>query len=188
MQRTKVLQNTMLTTALLPVSSNGIKPQFNNKQITEHTDGWSYEFLPARRLGNINSAMILFAGPKVLSTVILELTEKRLLTKRRKSQSHNKKLRKKIEELNTKAEASAVTLTRQSWNLMWDCMQGRSGVSSTWKLLRALTDPEGTSTTARNRTCELRYRIGGPDEPIVKRLANKYLCLDPPDYATRWNE
>ncbi|KAG0425973.1 hypothetical protein HPB47_026875 [Ixodes persulcatus] len=97
-------------------------------------------------------------------------------------QRGNKELRKKIAELNKDAEEYALRLSRQNWYSLSDGMQCRVDLAQTWKLLRALVDPEGTRTVAQNKITFLMHKEGVEGNKITERLAGKYLCRDPPVY------
>lgn len=130
--------------------------------------------------------------PAVDSRLLHIWEARRALTRRWKRQKHNKKLKRRIEVLNREAESYAISLTKQNWNALCDQIRGKLSVSKTWKLLRALIDPNGTRTATQDRLNKLIHLTEGSDEEVIKRLADKYLCTDPPedqpDYEGEPNE
>lgn len=63
------------------------------------------------------------------------------LTRRWKKQRHNKKLRKRIHDLNKQAAEYASKLCRENWLSVCDGLQGTLSTRKTWCLLRHLIDP-----------------------------------------------
>ncbi|KAG0430633.1 hypothetical protein HPB47_022530 [Ixodes persulcatus] len=116
---------------------------------------------------------------------------RRSLTKRWKNQRLNRKLKIKIQEINHKAEEYAAELTRQNWYNLCDSIQGRLNSASTWKLLRALLDPNNTRTATCKRISELVFKSLLTAHEMFDKLASKYLCIEPPkaqnDYHGRAN-
>ncbi|KAH7959266.1 hypothetical protein HPB49_009773 [Dermacentor silvarum] len=76
---------------------------------------------------------------------------RRSLTERWKRQRHNKKLRKRIREINYKAAEYAADLCKESWLDLCDGLQGTLSTRKTWQLLRHLIDPM-TSKSETNRS------------------------------------
>ncbi|KAG0419500.1 hypothetical protein HPB47_004061 [Ixodes persulcatus] len=90
-------------------------------------------------------------------------------------------LKKRIEELNIEAESYAISLTRRNCNTLCDQICGKLSVPKTWKLLRVLIDPNGTRTATYHRVNKLVHLAEGSDEEVIQRLAEKYICTDPPE-------
>ncbi|KAG0410660.1 hypothetical protein HPB47_012216 [Ixodes persulcatus] len=115
----------------------------------------------------------------------------RSLTKRWKNQRLNRKLKIKIQKISHKAEEHAAELTRQNWYNLCDSVQGRLSSASTWKLLRALLDPNHTRTVTCKRISELVFKGPLTTHAMFDKLASKYLCIEPSeaqkDYHGRAN-
>ncbi|KAH7954441.1 hypothetical protein HPB49_018459 [Dermacentor silvarum] len=86
---------------------------------------------------------------------------RRSLTKRWKRQRHNKKLRKRIQEINDKAAEYAADLCKESWLDLCDGLQGTLSTRKTWQLLRHLIDPmTSKSETNRRNTSQTKSHSG----------------------------
>lgn len=110
---------------------------------------------------------------------LLHLWEARhSLTKRWRRQRLNRKLKKKIEEINKKAESYAISLTRQNWHSLCDGIQGKLGVSKTWKLLRVLIDPSSSKSATKDRLTKIVHTTPGTDTELIEKLKTRYLCTD----------
>ncbi|KAG0439629.1 hypothetical protein HPB47_016577 [Ixodes persulcatus] len=86
-----------------------------------------------------------------------------------------------MKELNIKAESYAINLKRQNWNKLCHKTCGKVSVSKTWKLLRALIDPNGTRTATNHHINKSIHLAERSKEDVIQLLAHKYLCTDPPE-------
>ncbi|XP_077553513.1 uncharacterized protein LOC144168388 [Haemaphysalis longicornis] len=115
------------------------------------------------------------------------------LTRRWKKQRHNRKLRRRIHELNKQAAEYATQLCKENWLSVCDGLQGTLSTRKTWSLLRHLIDPlSSKSATNRSLIRTLNNYTGGVDE-LINDLKAKYLKTEkgdiaPQDYAGPTNE
>lgn len=105
------------------------------------------------------------------------------LKNRWKRQRHNRKLRKRIAQLNIEIEKHSKVVCRQQWHAVCQEADGQLHKGKTWKLLRHLLDEQQTKGTQQyilNRTLHKAVTELGEDE-VKKRLNNKYLPETPVD-------
>lgn len=119
---------------------------------------------------------------------------RRQLTKRWKRQRRNKKLRKRIAELNAKAAAYASELAKENWLKLCDGVSGRLSLKQTWNILRHLIDPTKGKSEARRGITRTVNAYKGTHQHLMDNLATLYLrCKTPasktshPDYTGRPN-
>ncbi|KAH7980208.1 hypothetical protein HPB49_013802 [Dermacentor silvarum] len=72
---------------------------------------------------------------------MLDISWKCSLTKRWKRQRHNRKLARRIAELNDEISEYVAKLSKENWLQVCDGLQGQLSVGKTWQLLRHLIDP-----------------------------------------------
>ncbi|KAL1467134.1 hypothetical protein MTO96_042363 [Rhipicephalus appendiculatus] len=105
------------------------------------------------------------------------------LKKRWKQQRHNRKLRKRIAQLNVEIEKHSKVVCRQQWHAVCQEADGQLHKGKTWKLLRHLLDEQHTKGTQQyilNRTLHKAVTEMGEEE-LKKRLNTKYLPETPTD-------
>ncbi|KAL1455840.1 hypothetical protein MTO96_027735 [Rhipicephalus appendiculatus] len=105
------------------------------------------------------------------------------LKKRWKQQRHNRKLRKRIAQLNVEIEKHSKVVCRQQWHAVCQEADGQLHKGKTWKLLRHLLDEQHTKGTQQyilNRTLHNAVTEMGEEE-VKKRLNTKYLPETPTD-------
>ncbi|KAH6946298.1 hypothetical protein HPB50_012741 [Hyalomma asiaticum] len=105
------------------------------------------------------------------------------LKKRWKQQRHNRKLRKRIAQLNVEIEKHSKVVCRQQWHAVCQEADGQLHKGKTWKLLRHLLDEQHTKGTQQyilNRTLHKAVTEMGEEE-VKKRLNTKYLPETPTD-------
>lgn len=105
------------------------------------------------------------------------------LKQRWKQQRHNRKLRKRIAQLNVEIEKHSKVVCRQQWHAVCQEADGQLHKGKTWKLLRHLLDEQNTKGTQQyilNRTLHKAVTEMGEEE-VKKRLNNKYLPETPTD-------
>lgn len=100
-----------------------------------------------------------------------------------KQQRHNRKLRKRVAQLNREIEKHRAVLSRQQWHV--DCQEadGQIHKSRTWQLLHHLLDETKTKVTQHHVLARTLHKAKQElSEPEVRRrLNNKYLPSTPPD-------
>lgn len=113
---------------------------------------------------------------------------KKALLARWKAQRTNRKLRKKIAELNRVIETHCRTLCAQRWHEICSAADGQMHCGRTWTLLRHLLDETKTKSHQRDRLTRIMHAAvteWGEDE-VRRRLDAKYLPSTPavhhPDY------
>lgn len=93
----------------------------------------------------------------------------------------NRKLRKKVAELNRAIEERCRTLCVQQWNEICNVADGQMHSGKIWNLLRQLLDETKTKSHQRDRLANLIYQEvsrHGTDN-IIKRISDKYLPTKP---------
>lgn len=98
-----------------------------------------------------------------------------------KSQRLNRKLRKKVAELNRNIEQHCQILCKQQWDELCNSVDGQLHNGQTWKLLKHLLDNTKTKSHQRDCMARLLYtevkKLG--EERVAKILCQKYLPLGP---------
>ncbi|XP_077548089.1 uncharacterized protein LOC144160808 [Haemaphysalis longicornis] len=97
------------------------------------------------------------------------------LTRRWKRQRHNKKLRKRIHDLNRQAAEYAIQLCRENWMKVCDGLQGTLSTKKTWKLLRHLIDPLKSKSAGARDLARTINSYDGDGDKLVRQLTQKYL-------------
>ncbi|XP_037558252.1 uncharacterized protein LOC119435475 [Dermacentor silvarum] len=97
------------------------------------------------------------------------------LTERWKRQRHNKKLRKRIREINDKAAEYAADLCKESWLDLCDSLQGTLSTRKTWQLLRHLIDPMTSKSETNRSTARTLNNYEGDVEKLMEDMKNKYI-------------
>ncbi|XP_077543463.1 uncharacterized protein LOC144155721 [Haemaphysalis longicornis] len=122
------------------------------------------------------------------------LEAKTSIHKRWQKQRTNRRLRKKVAELNHAIEKHCRSLCRQQWNEMCSAADGQLHVGKTWAMLRHLLDETKTKSNQRdslNKTLNKALRELGKEE-MHKLINDKYLLEHPeethPDYWGMVNE
>ncbi|KAH7980245.1 hypothetical protein HPB49_014079 [Dermacentor silvarum] len=94
------------------------------------------------------------------------------LTKRWKRQRRNRKLARRIAELNNEISEYVAKLRKENWLQVCDGLQGQLSVGKTWKLLRHLIDPAGSKTANNRLLTKVRRRrpaYEGPRRPLFSK-------------------
>lgn len=97
------------------------------------------------------------------------------LTKRWKRQRHNRKLRKRIQELNRQAAEHAAQLCKENWMKLCDGLQGTLSTRKTWNLLRHLIDPLNTKSGSNRNLTRTMNNYQGDSKRLMEDLKNRYL-------------
>ncbi|XP_075553731.1 uncharacterized protein LOC142586366 [Dermacentor variabilis] len=106
------------------------------------------------------------------------LEAKRSVLERWKTQRLNRRLRKKIAELNRSIEAHCLELNRQQWNEACSAADGRMRTGGKWNLLKHLLDDKQTKGNQRlsvHRLVHKQKQEGHSDTSLLRDLARKYL-------------
>lgn len=107
------------------------------------------------------------------------LEAKQSLLARWKGQRLNRRLRKKIAELNTQIEEHCKNLSRQQWDEICNSVDGQMRTRGKWNLLKHLLDESGTKSNQRGvlaRILHLAQKSSSGAE-LLGQLAEKYLPL-----------
>ncbi|KAH7944580.1 hypothetical protein HPB52_021397 [Rhipicephalus sanguineus] len=100
-----------------------------------------------------------------------------------KRQRHNRKLRKRIAQLNGDIEHHSAVLCRQQWHAVCQEADGQLHKGKTWRLLRHLLDDQTTKGAQHymlNKTIHKAVKEMGEAE-VQRRLDAKYLPVTPTD-------
>ncbi|KAM7293803.1 hypothetical protein ISCGN_023386 [Ixodes scapularis] len=115
------------------------------------------------------------------------LEAKKALLDRWKGQRLNRRLRKKIAELNRTIEDHCQSLTRQQWDEVCNSVDGEMRVGGKWNLLKHLLN-ESNSNSNQNRVISRvlhEARQSETEDALLDVLTNKYLPIgtsSPADY------
>ncbi|XP_070389357.1 uncharacterized protein [Dermacentor albipictus] len=120
------------------------------------------------------------------------LEAKQALLTRWKGQRHNRRLRKKVSEVNREIEHHCKNLCKQQWAELCESVEGQLRSGKSWGLLKHLLD-EGSTRSSQRRSLARAIHLATdstPDVSIVYRLIDKYLPVADssaptqfPDYA-----
>lgn len=105
------------------------------------------------------------------------LQAKQSILNRWKCHRLNRRLRKKISELNKHIEEHCATLSKQQWDEVCNSIDGQMRNGKTWNLLKHLLNETNTKSNQRHviaRTIHEAARMTSEDE-LIRTLANKYL-------------
>ncbi|KAH7940588.1 hypothetical protein HPB49_002341 [Dermacentor silvarum] len=95
-------------------------------------------------------------------------------TKRRKRKRRNRKLARRIAELNNEISEYVAKLSKENWLQVCDGPQGQLPVGKTWKLLRHLTDPAGSKTASNRLLTKVLNTYDGDSDRLMKALEDQY--------------
>lgn len=120
------------------------------------------------------------------------LEAKQALLTRWKGQKHNRRLRKKVSEVNRAIEEHCKTLCKQQWHELCESVESQLRSGKSWGLLKHLLD-QGSSRSSQRRSLARVIHLATdstPDEMVVNTLIDKYLPVADnsaptqfPDYA-----
>lgn len=122
------------------------------------------------------------------------LEAKQSIQNRWKKQRTNRRLRKKVAELNRKIEAHCRVLCTQQWHATCSEADGQMHKSRTWNLLRHLLDETKTKGYHHNNLAKILHRAvkSMGEEEVRKRIDAKYLpatgAEKHPDYGGKDND
>lgn len=97
------------------------------------------------------------------------------MQRRASQQKLNRKIRKKIAEINREIEAHCVRLCEQEWQELCDTMDGNMSAGRTWKILRHLLDPTSTRTATRVQMAKLRHKYKDDPQAFVEEIIQTHL-------------
>ncbi|XP_077564790.1 uncharacterized protein LOC144180295 [Haemaphysalis longicornis] len=102
---------------------------------------------------------------------------KRSLLDRWKKQRLNRRLRKKVAELNRAIQGHCRALCVQQWNEICNAADGQLHCGRTWNLLRHLLDETKSKSHQRDRLTKLMHRAiqKHGEEEVLKKINDKYL-------------
>lgn len=109
------------------------------------------------------------------------LEAKQSILARWKGQRFNRRLRRKLAELNKTIEEYCVVLSRQQWDEVCNSLNGQIRKGSGWRLIKHLLDENGTKskTMQRIRLSKLVHHAkqSSTAEALIEDLAKRYLPL-----------
>ncbi|XP_037560707.1 uncharacterized protein LOC119438358 [Dermacentor silvarum] len=113
------------------------------------------------------------------------LEAKQTLLARWKGQRLNRRLRKRISELNRSIADHCSTLSKQQWDEVCNSTDGQVRNGKTWNLLKHLLDDTNTRTNQRHSLAKILHQAKGTASPeaVAKSLVQKYIPL-PADPST----
>lgn len=114
------------------------------------------------------------------------LEAKESILARWKTQRLNRRLRRKVAELNREITRHSEELARQRWTEVCALMDGRMRVGGRWDLLKHLLDDsenKGNQRLAIDRIIHKQKMAGIDDAALLRDLANRYLPMGPADDA-----
>lgn len=117
------------------------------------------------------------------------LEAKKSLLDRWKGQRLNRKLRKKIAQLNGTTEEHCQVLAKQQWDELCNSVDGQMRVGGKWNLLKHLLDDTNSKSNQRHAIEKVLHEAkrSEPMGVIADKLANRYLpvgSVRPTDYPT----
>ncbi|XP_077531669.1 uncharacterized protein LOC144144172 [Haemaphysalis longicornis] len=119
---------------------------------------------------------------------------KQSIQARWKTQRTNRKLRKKVAELNREIEAHNRVLCTQQWNEVCNEADSQMHCGKTWSMLKSLLDDSATKSHQHDNLARIIHKARkehGEDE-TKRRINNKYLPTAPteahPEYQGEQNE
>ncbi|CAN8004676.1 unnamed protein product [Ixodes hexagonus] len=117
------------------------------------------------------------------------LEAKNALLDRWKGQRLNRRLRKKIAELNRTIEDHCQSLTRQQWDEVCNSVDGQMRVGGKWNLLKHLLNESNSKSNQSQAISRVLHeaRQSETKDAILDALTNKYLPIgtsSPADYPS----
>lgn len=110
------------------------------------------------------------------------LEAKAALLARWKQQRLNRRLRKRIAELNRTIEDHCQSLAKQQWDELCNSVDGQMRTGGKWNLLKHLLDESASTSNQRlamDRVLHESMREGSTVEDIFQSLADRYLPMGP---------
>ena len=153
-----------------------------------HLDRWS-EQLKEDVKAATKSIQTDFEVDRMDSRLAHLLEAKKSLLDRWKGQRFNRKLRKKIAELNRTIEEHCEVLSKQQWDELCNSVDGQMRVGGKWNLLKHLLDDTNSKSNQRHVIEKVLHEAkrSEPMGVIADKLANRYLpvgSVRPTDYPT----
>ncbi|KAM7285121.1 hypothetical protein ISCGN_032083 [Ixodes scapularis] len=113
--------------------------------------------------------------PEIDSRLLNLWEARRSLVKRWKRQKLNKKLKKKIGEVTTKALEHANSISWSNWNQKCEALQGTLGTAEAWRLLRHLLDPTSNKQQTSHSINTIIHDFKASNEELIGRLKSRYI-------------
>ncbi|XP_072140700.1 uncharacterized protein [Dermacentor andersoni] len=121
------------------------------------------------------------AGLEAIDSWLLHMWKaKTHLQHRWKQQRHNRRLRKRIVQLNKEIEKHAPNLQQQQWEEKCAKMDGQLTTRCTWQILRYLIDPANTKTTHMQGIYKIIQAYGGTEEQFLRDAERLYISQTTP--------
>ncbi|KAH7984709.1 hypothetical protein HPB52_023574 [Rhipicephalus sanguineus] len=98
------------------------------------------------------------------------------MQRRTSKQKLNRKIRKKIAEINREIEAHCARLCEQEWQELCGTMDGNMSAGRTWKILRHLLDPTSTRTATRVQMAKLRHKYKDDPEAFAEEIVQTHIA------------
>lgn len=102
---------------------------------------------------------------------------KKSIKERWKKQRWNRKLRKKVTELNRSIQKHSALLCRQQWDEVCNRIDGSLHQSKAWSLIRHLLDETKTKSYQQNRMAQVMHEAEKSlgKEELIKKLKTQYM-------------
>lgn len=115
--------------------------------------------------------------PCVDSRLAHLIDARKSIKERWKKQRWNRKLRKKVTELNRSIEKHSALLCRQQWDKVCNRIDGSLQQSKAWSLIRHLLDETKTKSYQQNRMAQVMHEAEKSlgKEELIKKLKTKYM-------------
>lgn len=121
---------------------------------------------------------------EIMDSRLAHLIEaKQSILQRWKTHRLNRRLRKKIAQLNTQIEGHSKTLAKQQWDEVCNMAEGKIKHGGSWNLLRHLLSDGDTKSSKRTAIGKLVHQASQDktQEEIMTQLAGNYLPLAHPN-------
>lgn len=106
------------------------------------------------------------------------------LVKRWKKNKTNRKLRKRINQLNKHIQTYSAQLRHEQWMETCEQLQGTLSTGKTWRILRALINPDATKTMTQHKLQALMKEHENDPDKLIESIKDTYIPAPrQPQYA-----
>lgn len=159
---------------------------FRNIRKQDETDYSSLEELFARLKEDVAASTKEVQTDKEVERMDSRLAHlleaKNTLQAKWKTQKLNRRLRKRIAELNRKIDEHSQTLARQKWDEVCNAVDGQMRSGAKWNILKHLLGDKQSKANQRLTIDRLIHNLknsGMTENQITDDLASRYLCIEP---------
>ncbi|KAH7945401.1 hypothetical protein HPB49_010692 [Dermacentor silvarum] len=160
---------------------NQLRKHRDKQQVTDikDIDQWTDQL--RRDIERVTQTNPSKAGLDTIDSRVLHVWEdKTHLQRRWKQQRHNRRMRKRIAQLNKEIEKHALTQQRQQWEEKCAEMDSQLTTRGTWQMLRHLIDPASTKTTHMQGIYKIIHAYGGTEQQFLLDAERLYISQTPP--------